>query len=168
VSNYGIHRAWADKFMPIVRKLIGYHLIIDAPKEEDEFHNTDLMTITQGSVRIGVRLRRFDQYEKFKDGFTIRSKRESGNKTELEKIIEGWGDYFFYGFVNKEETSFIDWYLLDLKVFRSILSRWYKNGKKLNEIPMNGEAAFLGLKLSDFPDTLIVGRKNEIKIEKAS
>ena len=74
-------------------------------------------------------IRRASNYEKYKNEFTIRSKRPSGNKTELRKIIEGWGDYFFYGFSNKDETALHSWFIGDLSVFRVwFVSELYKKG----------------------------------------
>jgi hypothetical protein len=55
--------------------------------------------------------------------FTIRAGRPSGTKTELTKIVEGWGDYFFYGFCDGDEVKLSKWILGDLKAFRLYVNR---------------------------------------------
>ena len=52
---------------------------------------------------------------------------EPENKTELTKIIEGWGDYLFYGFANENNLS--QWFIGDLKAFRL----WFN--KELFKLP---------------------------------
>jgi hypothetical protein len=51
--------------------------------------------------------------------FTIRYDRPSGAKTEWEKLREGWGDFFFYGFSDPTETRIRSFVLLDLRQFRT-------------------------------------------------
>ena len=55
--------------------------------------------------------------------FTIRAGRPSGAKTELTKIIEGWGDYFFYGFADPTEIYLAQWLIGSLNAFRLWHSR---------------------------------------------
>jgi len=40
--------------------------------------------------------------------------------------MEGWGDYLFYAFANKEENRLIAWKLIDLKQFREYVDRYWK------------------------------------------
>ncbi len=111
-------KRWSDKFLPEIKSILGMHLISEPPIEEDAEHNTDLMVLKLDSIRIGCRIRKNQYLDGYGNEFTIRSGRPSGVKTELTKIIEGWGDYFFYGFCNKSEDSLVLWHLADLKVFR--------------------------------------------------
>jgi hypothetical protein len=60
---------------------------------------------------------------KYPNEFTIRAELSGGGKTELAKIIEGWGDYFFYGFADEAERSLALWLIGDLKAFRIWYSR---------------------------------------------
>ena len=121
VSDWKFDKRWSDRFLPEIKSILGLHLIGEPPLAEDAERNTDLMVLKMEAVRIGCRVRRFKDAHLYGDEFTIRAGRPSGIKTELTKIIEGWGDYFFYGFCNQDETSFHVWTLADLKVFR----RWY-------------------------------------------
>jgi hypothetical protein len=56
-------------------------------------------------------------WKRYPDQFTLRSRLDSGTKTELAKILEGFGDWMFYGF-SDGEMAIRRWYLIDLHVFR--------------------------------------------------
>lgn len=75
---------------------------------------------------------------RFRD-LTIRAKRESGTKTELDKIKEGFGDYCFYGLTEGDEI--IDWILVDLEKLRQggLLNR------QRNLIPSPGGTYFIAI-----------------------
>ncbi len=120
-SGWKADKRWSDRFLPEIKGILGLHLIGEPPMEEDAERNTDLMVLRMEAVRIGCRVRRFDAYCRWPKEFTIRAGRPSGVKTELTKIIEGWGDYLFYGFSDNEERRLCAWTLADLKVFR----RWF-------------------------------------------
>jgi hypothetical protein len=160
MSDYDINRRWSDKFIPYIADRIGRVLIAPAPYEEDSQRNTDLIVLKLDAVRIGCRIRRPGYTEKFANEFTIRCNLPSGNKTELTKIIEGWGDYFFYGFANSNETDIERWTLADLNVFRL----WFnvqlakQSGKAPGALIPNidGSSEFRAFKWSDLPDNFIV------------
>lgn len=140
-----------------VKKILGEHLICEAPLAEDQKRNTDLCVINMQPLRIGVRIRDHRYLHQFGDEFTIRQQTFGGGKTELSKIIEGYGDYFFYGFTNEDKSSLSQWRLLDLKVFR--LSLAYKlQAQQMPTIKQNvdGSSNFCAFKYVDFPQNLIV------------
>lgn len=116
-------KVWSDRFLPEIKSILGRHLIAEPPVEEDMRHNTDLIVLRLDAVRIGCRVRRFQYVQSFGGEFTIRSGARSGAKTEITKIIEGWGDYFFYGFADWQEQALHQWALCDLNVFRIWHSR---------------------------------------------
>ena len=116
-NNWIDDKKWSDKFLPEIKKILGENLIKEAPLEEDKNHNTDLMVLTLGAIRVGCRVRKYEYFLKYPNDITIRSERTYG-KTELAKIISGWGNYFFYGFSNENETNLISWKLLSLNEFR--------------------------------------------------
>jgi hypothetical protein len=120
MSEWGYDKRWSDKFMPEIKRYLGQVLISEAPPEEDAEHNTDLIVLTLKPWRIACRIRR-SNYACYRNELTIRASRPSGAKTELAKILEGWGDYLFYGFSNSEETNLCQWFIGDLKAFRI----WY-------------------------------------------
>ena len=111
-------KRWSDRFLPEIKQILGLHLIGEPPQEEDAERNTDLIVLRMEAVRIGCRVRKNQYVAKYGDEFTIRSGRPSGAKTELSKILEGYGDYLLYGFSNEEESHLSLWTLADLRVFR--------------------------------------------------
>jgi len=154
-------KRWSDKFLPEIKAILGVHLIGEPPIEEDQERNTDLIVLKMEAVRIGCRVRRYKFYLKYPDEFTIRAGRPSGYKTELTKIIEGWGDYFFYGFCDKSEGGLIRWILCDLKVFRLWLNRslMENNGKFPGTLKENfdGSSSFMAFSLKNISGNFIIG-----------
>lgn len=111
-------KKWSDRFLPEIKQICGLHLMGEAPMEEDQQRNTDLIVLRIEAVRIACRVRRHPFFEKYPDDITIRSDRPSGLTTELAKIISGWGNYMFYGFSDDKEVHLCAWKLCDLNVFR--------------------------------------------------
>ena len=109
---------WSDRFLPEIKAILGLHLIGEPPQEEDAERNTDLIVLRMEPVRIACRVRRHKYYLEWPDDITVRAGLPSGAKTELTKIIEGWGDFFFYGFADAEESRLLAWRLIALKAFR--------------------------------------------------
>jgi hypothetical protein len=161
MDNWHKDKKWSDKFMPQIKKELGSVLICESSYEDDALKNTDLTVIGMGSLNIACRVRRYKYFNsEYRSQFTVRCVRSSGNKTELTKIIEGWGDYMFYGFCDELEKDLIHWKILDLKVFR----RWFSwqlvknNGAVPGEqIPNNdGGSEFLAFDTLKMPQELIV------------
>jgi len=131
MKDWTADKRWSDKFLPQIKRILGEQLIGEPPLEEDQEHGTDLIVLKMDAVRIGCRVRRHEYLARYGDEFTIRKGRPNGTKTELTKIIEGWGDYFFYGFSNEEETALAKWFLGDLKALRLFINRGlYVGGKR--------------------------------------
>lgn len=84
-----------------------------ATPDEDMKRSTDLKaTVTGGSV--AVRTRR--PYRTFRD-LTIRA-HKNGNKTEIHKLREGYGDWYLYAWEN-EFGILSEWILVDINKMRS-------------------------------------------------
>ena len=81
------------------------------------------MMLDARDLRIAARVRRHGYANRFPNQFTIRSKLPSGNKTELAKIVNGHGDWMFYGHADASGTGLEAWYLIDLRAFRAALIR---------------------------------------------
>jgi len=118
MTDWKDDKRWSDRFLPEIKSILGRHLIGEPAREEDAERNTDLIVLRMEAVRIACRVRRHDYLAKYADEFTIREGRPSGTKTELTKIVEGWGDFFFYGFADEPEIALARWTLANLKVFR--------------------------------------------------
>lgn len=118
MPDYATDMRRSCQYMRELKRIVGEHLIGEAPAEEDMHHNTDLVVLRLAAVRIACRVRRREYFDRYSEEFTIRSGRPNGAKTELAKILEGWGDYFLYGFADESDTAVLAWTLCDLKVFR--------------------------------------------------
>ena len=152
MNGYDRDKAWSDKFMRTIKQVLGLCLLTEGNFEEDAKENTDLRVLNLKGVRIGCRVRTYDFYERYPNEFTIRYSRPTGIKTEIDKIMDGWGDLFFYGFSNQSETSLIKWTLADLNVFR----QWYREGHGLVKSVPSSKCELIAFKWSDFPKGFIV------------
>jgi hypothetical protein len=155
-------KKWSDQFIPEIKTILTQYLIVEAPIEEDQRRNTDLIVLMLKPYRIACKVRRNEYLKKYSEEFTIRSGRPSGCKTDLQKIMEGWGDFFFYGFCDPLESRLIKYIMGDLNVFRL----WFN--RSLYKMPPNccpGEKRenkdgtyFLSFKEVDMPDDFFVAR----------
>ena len=102
-------KAWSDSYMNQVRLAMSTHFLQLGSFKEDTEMNTDLRIIDFQSVKGGIgagrissRLRHYDpMYPDNVDIYTMRYSRPSGMKTEFPKVMEGFGDFFFYGIMNR-------------------------------------------------------------------
>jgi hypothetical protein len=165
MSNWKQEKEWTDRLLPHVKCILGAHLIGEAPVEEDQEHNTDLIVLTLKPVRVACRIRRNEYLAKYPDEFTVRSSVPSGAKTELTKIIEGWGDYFFYGFADEARLKIAAWTLCDLSVFRIWFNRGIFRlgaGQTPGQIMKNSDGtSFHAFNLEDLPTEFVVARKRK-------
>ena len=165
MSAWKQDKKWSDIFIPEIKRALGEYLIGEPPIEEDQERNTDLMVFKMDAVRVGCRIRRNQYIAKYGNEFTIRAGRPSGVKTELTKIIEGWGDYFFYGFANKNETELDMWKLCDLKVFRLWFNQELLRNKSLPGISkpnLDNSSNFIAFNFNDLPERFVIGSYGQI------
>lgn len=156
-------KAWSDRFIPEIKRILGEHLIQVPDIAEDRLRNTDLITFCMpGEVRIACRVRKYRYLQKYPDEFTLRCSVPSGRKTELAKLLKGWGDYIFYGFSNPEETDLAAWLIGDLGIFRqwhqqyrATHQRWPGQMKRNPD----GSSHFLAFGIHDVDPKFIVARK---------
>jgi len=104
-SNYIENRGWSDLFITQIKRELGEVFIEISPEYKDTQEATDLIIMGTGSICFACRVRRFNYFEKYKDQFTIRLKLPKYNKSEMDKIKEGFGDFYFYGFSNKQNDG---------------------------------------------------------------
>jgi hypothetical protein len=124
MSGFSRDFAWQHKYLAEVKSIVGPQLLMAAPLEVDANEATDLMVLRARDMRIGCRIRRAGFAEKYAWDFTIRSQRDSGAKTELEKIVEGWCDWLFYGHAaHDDRPGLARWFLVDLAALRAHLIR---------------------------------------------
>ena len=153
-------KRWSDTYLPELKRICGQYLIGAAPDREDAERNTDLIVLTLAAVRIGCRVRRHSYLKRYGREFTIRANRPSGAKSELTKIIEGWGDYFLYAFANADETHLAAWSLCDLRVFRLWFNRFMfsNDGAMPGESQPNndGSSTFRAFRLDELPTDFVL------------
>lgn len=117
-ASWSDDKRWSDKFIQKLQMVAGLLITSPASLSDDAFKNTDMIVLVAQNVRIACRVRRHEFYKSYPHDFTIRSARDTGTKTELTKIMEGWGDYLIYGFSNQAETNLEAWRVINLSEFR--------------------------------------------------
>lgn len=161
VADWQADKRWSDRFLREIKSILGVYLIAEPSPDEDAERNTDLMVLRMDAVRIGCRIRKHPYLARYGGEFTIRAGRPSGVKTELTKIVEGWGDYFFYGFASEQEAGLCRWTLADMKVFRL----WYN--RQLVRLPAgktpgiskpnaDNSSDFVAFRWADMPPEFVV------------
>lgn len=137
MSGYCTDRAWSDRFIPSLRRLIGPHLLEPSTFAQDAQQAADLVILHARDLRIACRVRRAGFAERYPNQFTLRSERTNGTPTEFRKILEGWGDWLFYGHAVSDESIAIDpWWLIDLRAFRF---HWSAEGHRDRKQLRHGE-----------------------------
>ena len=122
--SYLRDRAWSDRFIPAIKAIVGPHLLRESSFEEDTKRATDLVVLQARGLMIACRVRRPGYADRYPYEFTIRSHRDSGAATELEKVTNGWGDWMFYGHARDDDSiDFARWFLLDLAGWRAHMIR---------------------------------------------
>jgi hypothetical protein len=151
---------WQRGLIPEVKRILANYLIAEAPVEEDQRRNTDLIVLKLDTVRVACRLRRHAYLARYGGEFTIRASRPSGAETELSKMLSGWGDYLFYGFASAEGDRLAAWVLGDLKEFRVWHHRELWSGRKPGQQQQNGDGSsgFHAYRIGDLPDKFVVAR----------
>jgi len=120
MSTYETDFAWQAKYLPAIRTLLGPYLLREAPLKIDQTEATDLMVLGARDMRIACRLRQAEYAARYPFEFTVRSNRESGAETECRKVMRGFGDWMFYGWVTSgDELALQRWMILDLDAFRA-------------------------------------------------
>ena len=157
MSEWKQQKRWSDKFLPEIKRILGEYLIAEPPVEDDMERNTDLMVLRLDAVRIACRVRKYEYLKNYGHQFTIRYKTRNGNKTELTKIIEGWGNYFFYGFANETETKLHKWVLGDLSALRLHIGREFFKQKLpwCAECENKDGSVLVAFNVLDVPDFVI-------------
>ena len=159
VNDWERDKRWAGRFLPEVKRILGEHLIGEAPIEEDRKHNCDLIVLKLEAIRIACRIRQYKYLAEYGGEFTIRVGRPSGMKSELTKIIEGWGDFFFYGFGDEKANVLAGWHLLRLNEFRLWHAGYLQRNK--GEVPGKMRANFDGTtfrvyRIADLPESVVM------------
>jgi len=159
MSNYSIDRSWSDRFIPAIKRIVGPLLLEEASFEVDTKQATDLIVLNARNKMIAARVRRSGYANKYGFEFTIRSHRDSGAKTELQKVVDGFADWMFYGHADGDTAGILRWMVIDLDALRAALIRHqYKPMKQ-----SNGDGThFVAFDVRQLPGNCIVASSFEI------
>lgn len=159
--SYLKDREWSDVFikraMHIMCEAAPKWMSVEsrvAPEIEDQEHATDFLVLKRQDVRAACRIRRYHawMWDKRDRDFTLRCWRKTGAKTELEKIIEGWADYLFYGFSTADGSDIHAWAIGDLDCFRKAWAGGYHGQYHENK---GGTTGFRSFKWLAYPGLLV-------------
>lgn len=121
-----------------IREKVGRSSVLPASVMVDRTMGTDLLILGDAyGSGCAARVRRAPEYEKWE--FTIRITNSHGHKTEYEKFREGMCRWYFYGTLNKQETDFTSWMLMDLDAWRRAEDRRDQRCKDKKEYPIYGK-----------------------------
>ncbi len=109
----------ADRFDKLIEEIVGPIMITKTSPKVDMREASDYASLFEVKpLRIAARVRNYRYFEKYKDEFTIRYGRNSGQETELHKIVAGHCDYTCYSFADPSENPMYSWFLGALTIFR--------------------------------------------------
>ena len=142
--SYHLNRVAADRLLGQQKEIIRRHqnrLDFNRAKidhsfkvdlVEDCIENTDLSFFEYKRLRIACRTRFGVTSTQYGD-ITIRSHLHSGNKTELDKINVGFGDYMLYCWGTRDKIE--EYIIIDLDEFRerqkqfvTVVDKWNTDG----------------------------------------
>lgn len=165
-TDYKSNVIFQHKHTPDVIRLLKANLqhmvnIRLGTQDEDSKQATDMVMYMDNGGAIGVRVRRYEntsQKERYRH-FTIREKSAGGSKTELDKLRDGWGDWYFYGWEN-QDGILDEWIIVNLNVLHErkafhtdfkARERWRSN--------RDGKTAFVWFTVADlrFYRALVAG-----------
>ncbi len=114
------------KFINDIKKIV-YKNISNLPKncfvvnESSEIEDTKLSfdLYFTADIQISVRIRSF-KYKNY-DDITIRSKSKYNGLTEIDKLIDGKGQIYFYGVLSENQETIIKYILFDIDKIRNKL-----------------------------------------------
>lgn len=156
-SSYSLDRKWSDRFIPQIKALIGPFLLQESEPEVDMKQATDLVILKADDVAIACRVRRHGYADKYPDQFTVRAHRDSGARTELSKIMNGWADLMFYGHASEDETMIDKWMLLNMDQFRDDCKN--RRGEVVWQRKDNGDGTqFIAFDANSFDPKIMVAR----------
>jgi len=151
--------AWGDRFMPEIQQILAPFTMIIAPEHNDFYEATDIISLQKD---VAVRMRRHGYYERYPNQFTVRYKVVySKQLTEMEKLVNGYADYMFYGHADVTETKVAHYYLIDMNRFRAALINLPEPARRsLYEDKENREGTvFRVFKLDCFPKDVVVSSR---------
>jgi hypothetical protein len=165
MTDYSADRKWSDKFIPMIKQIVGPLAMGVAPNENDTKENTDLMVLDAHDMRVACRMRTHGYFRQFGHEVTIRLDRKSGAETEFLKLIKGFGRWFFYGHANEADNDIEHWMVLDLNIFRASLIFDANTARKVDSFDkqnIDGTTSFKVYDMRTFPRSVFVARSPSV------
>lgn len=172
--SYSTDRRWSDQYLPVIRGIVGPHLLVPSPLDVDTKEAADLIVLRARDMTVACRVRRAGYESRYPWEFTIRGQRDSGAKTELAKVMEGWGDWMLYAHAGERQGTLSKWFLIDLHVLRAEMARdaWraasgkpQRHAGSMRLIPNGDGTHFAAFDVRRFPQELIVASSHSIPRE---
>lgn len=168
MTNFEMNFEWSERFKNEIKQILYIYFnsleFTEGTLEEDRYQCTDLISINN-KIRISARVRRFKFYRNNYDELTLTENPDK--KPELKKIMEGWGNYYFYGYCDKNESRIHAWAIYDLDIFRSWILDYmflYSTfpGKIRDKNDSNGTEKFRIIDVTNVPNIIVAKSfKNE-------
>jgi len=114
--------SWSESVIHLVIDILSKSLgkINKASEDDDMNHCVDL--VSESGITIAVRLRKQHNIE-FRNVLTIRTKVQSGKKTEIDKLRSGiFSKIYFSGIVSADSSKLLSYKLIDGKKLASLVS----------------------------------------------
>lgn len=151
--SYTENRRWSDAFIPAIKQIVGPLLLEESSFEVDTKQAADLVVLNARDKAIACRVRRPGYADSYGYEFTIRAKLDSGTKTELEKIIDGFGDWMFYGHADPDGMNVCRWMVINLPALRAAIIRRQASAIKQN----NGDGThFVAFDVRNLPESCVI------------
>ena len=128
--------------------------VVERALDGDDINfNTDFVVHTVSGMRVAARVRSNQYMARYGGEFTIRSKTRHNCRTELDKLIDGWGDFLFYGFSDEAGDSLAQWMIGDLQVWREWNAGRTDAGMQQGNFDGTGFRAY---RIKDLPTDFVV------------
>lgn len=151
----------SKRYVRDIENIFNKVFVPEMPIIEDINYNTDVFVVRRDKVRYLCHVRRFDPYyKKYKHEFTVRVKSSFQKKAELELIMDGWGDCFFYCYENPNKNGLHSWKIADLNCFRKQIKHSLDMFNiNLGSFRSNHDgSAFRAFKWTEFPEDFVVAQ----------
>lgn len=152
---------WSDNYLPRIKELLGSIVLSVSSFERDTTQATDLIVLKAVGKSFACRMRREGYANKYPFDVTFRTGRISGATTELEKIMQGYCDYAFYGHA-KGADQIERYFVLDLNEMRKNLKE--DDSKIIWSEKYNKDQAtkFINIDVRSFRPSVIVKSSHEV------
>ena len=112
---------WANRFFDAIQAAIqsvaGVFVRMEVADMDDDMRRVIDYVVRVEGGDIACRIRRNMYLARFRD-WTIRSVVPSGATTELDKLRDGFGRWYFYAWATPNDRDLADWMLIDLDAVR--------------------------------------------------